>query len=90
MPRMRTTDFDLTKLLSGPFYCTGCAERVCDAMLGAEGVESASCDLAGGTLTVTYDESALGASELEALVRRLGLEASERVKHAAYRLTGLD
>jgi copper chaperone CopZ len=85
-----TQTFDLTKLLSGPYYCSGCAGRVCEGVTELRGAQSAECDLEGGTLTITYDPAEVSPAELEAALARLALEAEGRVAHAAYRITGLD
>lgn len=90
MSELVTHTFDLTKLLSGPYYCSGCAARVCGQAEEVSGVASARCDLEAGGLTVTYDPSSIKRAELQALIERLALEASDRVSHAAYRVTGLD
>ena len=85
-----TQEFDLTKLLSGPYYCVGCAGRVCRDIAALSGVVDSACDVEAGTLTVTYRPRELHARDLETAVRRLALEATDSVGHAAYRLTGLD
>lgn len=90
MPEFLTRIFDLTKLLSGPYYCTGCAGRVCAAAESVEGVLSAVCDLEAGSLEVAYDPSTIAERDLQKVVERLALEAADRVAHAAYRVTGLD
>lgn len=90
MAGQRIHVFDLTKLLSGTHYCTGCAERVCGAAAALDGVLAAECDMDAGTLEVTHDPRSLSARDLEAAVRRIAVEASDGVRHAAYRLTGLD
>jgi copper chaperone CopZ len=86
----RSHTFDLTALLPGDYYCGGCAERVCASVVGIEGVASASCDLEEGVLVVEYLPRTIGLAELEARVRRLALEETDSIGHAAYRLTGLD
>ena len=90
MSELTTRIFDLTKSLTGTYYCTGCAGRVCDGIESLEGVASADCDLEAGTLAVTYDHGAISHRDLERAVERLALEAADRVGHAAYRITGLD
>lgn len=90
MARLLTHTFDLTKLLSGPYYCSGCAARVCQGVEALPGVSASRCDLESGTLEVDYDPADVSLAELESVVERLSLEAAERVAHAAYRVTGLD
>lgn len=82
--------FDLTKLLTGTYYCTGCAGRVCEGAEALEGVASAACNLEEGKLEVSFDPGVISLHELESSVARLALEAADRVGHAAYRITGLD
>lgn len=90
MPGPVTQNFDLTKLLTGPYYCSGCAGRICEEARGLEGVSEATCDLEAGSLAVTYDPSVVRERDLEIAVRKLALAAEDRVAHAAYRVTGLD
>ncbi|MHB8762276.1 MAG: heavy-metal-associated domain-containing protein [Coriobacteriia bacterium] len=90
MFRPLTHTFDLTKLLQGPYYCSGCAARVCERITAHRGVSASQCDLDGGTLSVTFDPSEIGLRDLESLVQHAALEAEDRVSHSAYRVTGLD
>lgn len=90
MSNLREHAFELRGLLSGQYYCIGCAGRVCDAITLVDGVTDASCDLDVGVLSVTFEPHVIPLHELEALVVRLALEEGGRVGHAAYRLTGLD
>lgn len=90
MSQPTTRTFDLTKLLTGPYYCSGCAGRVCDAVEALEGVTVAVCNLEEGKLDVTYDHGVISHRDLEGAVERLALEAADRAAHAAYRITGLD
>lgn len=90
MSHSRSHIFDLPALLPGDYYCGGCAERVCGAVVEIDGVVSASCDLEEGVLTIEYLPRTVGLGDLEARVRRLALEETNSVGHAAYRLTGLD
>lgn len=90
MAEPRTHELDLKKLLPGPHYCSACARRVCEAVAGLDGVAAAGCDLESGTLTITRYGRGLSAEALAAKVRRIALEETGRVAHAAYRVTGLD
>jgi copper chaperone CopZ len=87
---VRERTFDLKALLPGDYYCTGCAERVCDALGAVAGVQQVSCDLAEGAISVSFEPQVLAPRELEAALSRLALEATDRVGHAAFRITGLD
>lgn len=85
-----THEYDLTSLLPGPRYCSSCGERVCTAIAEVDGVIEATCDAELGALTVTRDPKQLSRGDLDGLVHRIALEATDSVAHAAYRLTGLD
>lgn len=88
-PTARET-FQLQALLPAPYYCLGCASRVCDAVRGVAGVTEAHCAAEEGALDVTYDPLAIDAEELAARVRELALSVTGAVGHAVFRLTGLD
>jgi len=83
-------EFDLPSLLPATYYCTDCAERLCEAARGIEGVSGTNCSKESGRLTVFYDPRLIEETVLEREVVRLGLEVVGAVEHAAYRLTGLD
>lgn len=87
---MTTRSFDLTRLLPGPRYCAGCAQRVCEVLSREPGVLEARCDPEEGALTVTYDRRRLASGSAEEMVRRLALDEAGAVGHAVYRLEGLD
>lgn len=82
--------FQLQALLPAPYYCVGCASRVCDAVRGIAGVTDAVCAAEEGALAVTYDPLAIDAGELAVRVRDLALSVTGAVGHAVFRLTGLD
>lgn len=82
--------FTLAELLQAPYYCSGCAVRVCEGVRLLPGVLAAECDLEAGTLAVTYERELLPQGELAEAVRLQALEASHRAAHATYRVTGLD
>lgn len=90
MSEPRTHEFDLVAMVPGPRYCTGCAERVCARTAELDGVEHSTCDPEAGMLTVTYLPGEVSVHVLEEQIRRLALEETDSVGHAAYRLTGLD
>jgi copper chaperone CopZ len=90
VPDLTTRSFDLTRLLPGPRYCAGCAERVCQRLAQVPGIIDARCDLEYGSLAVTYDPAALASGPLEELVQRLALDEAGGAGHAVYRLEGLD
>ena len=71
-------------------HCARCAEKLRCAVESIEGVESAELDTRGAQLTVVHDTARLTESGIEAEVERLGLELSETVAHAAWRIIGLD
>jgi copper chaperone CopZ len=90
MPHLTTRSFDLTRLLPGPRYCAGCAERVCRRLAQMPGIIETRCDPEDGSLTVTHDPASLASGPLEELVERLALDEAGAAGHAVYRLEGLD
>ncbi len=90
MPHTASETFQLQALLPAPYYCVGCASRVCDAVRSVAGVTEAVCAADEGALDVTYDPLALSAEELAERVRELALSITGAVGHAVYRLSGLD
>jgi len=82
--------YDLGGLLPGTYYCTECAARVCEGVVGLPGVRAADCDVEAGSLTVTYDPHTVGEHDLTAAITRVAVESTDRVGHAAYRVVGLD
>lgn len=90
MAGSRSHEIDLIDLLPGTHYCAACAERVCSRIAELDGVKIAECDLEEGKLTVTRLGRRLSAEAFESAVRRIALEETDSVAHAAYRLTGLD
>lgn len=90
MPTHMTDIFELQALLPSPYYCLGCAERVCGAITKVPGVIASTCTPAEGELSVTYDPAVVTGGELSERIRALALEISGGVGHAMYRLTGLD
>lgn len=82
--------FQMQALLPAPYYCVGCAGRVCDRVGAIGGVIEATCMPEAGALEVTYDPLAISAEELAARVQELALLVTGAVGHAVYRLSGLD
>jgi hypothetical protein len=48
------------------------------------------CDAGGGTVRVEFDPARVTESDLSVAMGRLGLELGQSVRHAAWRVTGLD
>lgn len=90
MHEASTDIFKLSELLEAPYYCSGCAMRVCEGARVLPGVRSAECDLEAGTLAVVYERDLLPERELAEQIRLLALAQAHRTEHAAYRVTGLD
>ncbi|MBN2405092.1 MAG: hypothetical protein JXE06_05880 [Coriobacteriia bacterium] len=90
MANAESRDFDLPALLPAEFYCLDCAEKLCGAARGIEGVLRSSCDKESGVLTVSFNPGRIDASALEKEIVRLGMNVVGAVGHAAYRLEGLD
>jgi len=87
---VNTEELDLTRILPGSRYCTGCAERVCERVRAIPGVTASRCDVVSGVLSIDHDIRELPARRLAEGVRRIALEEADAVVHAAYRLEGLD
>lgn len=90
MPTHTTDIFELQALLPSPYYCLGCAERVCGAISKVSGVMNSRCTPEEGELEITYDPAVVTGGELAERIRALALEVTGAVGHAMYRLTGLD
>lgn len=82
--------FDLPQHGAAGVRCAGCAERVCDALRDVPGVGRVECDAVGTSVRVEYDPERLGEADLSIEMDRFGLELAENVRHAAWRVTGLD
>jgi copper chaperone CopZ len=75
---------------SSPVRCAACANRACEAIGQVPGVSKIECDAAGGSVRVEFDESRVAEADLAAEMDRFGLELASSVRHAAWRVTGLD
>lgn len=85
-----TVDLKIPALTGAQIRCGGCASRLCASLAELEGVSSAECDGAAGTVTVCWDTDV---TSLDAIERRLlgtSHELAEGYGHIGYRLTGLD
>ncbi len=56
--------------------CQGCVRSVTRKLSGVAGVSAVSVDLAAGSATVGYDESAAKVDDLIAAVEQIGFHAS--------------
>ncbi len=70
--------------------CLGCAQRVCEALQDVPGVMRVDCDPTGGAVRIDYDDERISEGELTEDLDRFGYDLSTAVRHAAWRITGLD
>ncbi len=70
--------------------CLGCAQRVCEALQDVPGVMRVDCDPTGGGVRIDYDDDRITERELTDDLDRFGYDLSTAVRHAAWRITGLD
>ena len=82
--------FDLPRDESSRLRCTACANRACEALRERVGVMRIDCDIPASAVRVEFDPSAVSERELAAQMERFGLELARSVRHAAWRVTGLD
>ncbi len=82
--------FEIPTQAESPVRCLGCAERVCQAMQDVPGVMRVECDPNGGAVRVDYDDERITESELAEDLDRFGYDLSSAIRHAAWRITGLD
>lgn len=91
MSEQATATFALPHVREGSgVKCERCAERACDSLQGVPGVERVECDSASESVRVHFDPARVSEADLSALLAAYGLELSEAVRHAAWRITGLD
>lgn len=82
--------FEIPAHVDSSIRCLGCAERVCQALQEVPGVMRVECDPAGGAVRVDYDDDRITEGELAGDLDRFGYDLSSAVRHAAWRITGLD
>ena len=82
--------FDSPGSVSSPLRCTACANRACEALGDVPGVAKVDCDASGATVRIEFDPARVSEADLTIEMERFGLELSESVRHAAWRITGLD
>ena len=72
--------------------CPSCAEKIEKIVSGMEAVESAAVNFTGGKLTVRFDESAIGTSEIEDRIQKLGYQTGKPAGQACdkFFVEGLD
>lgn len=85
-----TASFDYPTTTSLPMKCAACSERACAAMQKVPGVFHVDCNATGGTVVIEFDASRLSESDLLIEMERFGLEHAETIRHAAWRVIGLD
>lgn len=82
--------FEVPSAQAAPVRCAACANRACEALGGVPGVARVDCDAAGATVRVEFDPGRVSESDLVTEMERFGLELSDTIHHAAWRVTGLD
>lgn len=90
MTERTTATFELPSAPVSTMRCTACANRACEALVDVPGVMRVDCDSAGTSVSVEYDPGRVSESDLVAEMERFGLSFAEAVRHAAWRVTGLD
>jgi Cu+-exporting ATPase len=63
--------------------CAACSSRIARGLGKLDGVETANVSLASARATVIYDDTALGADDLEAVITKLGYSVPELEDRAA-------
>jgi copper chaperone CopZ len=82
--------FEIPGSAESAVRCLGCAERVCQALQEVPGVMRVECDPSGGAVRVDYDDERITEGELSEDLDRFGYDLSSAVRHAAWRIMGLD
>ncbi len=59
-------------------------------MQDVPGVMRVECDPSGGAVRIDYDDERISEGELAEDLDRFGYDLSSAVRHAAWRITGLD
>lgn len=90
MSEHATAVFDLPQHEASPVRCVACANRACSALGGVPGVARVECDPLGASVKVEFDPGRVTQDDLVSQMDRFGLELAEVVRHAAWRVTGLD
>lgn len=86
-----TATFELPAApIGGSVRCERCAERVCTSLDEVPGVVRVDCDPSGSSVSVEFDPVRVSESEIAALLRGFGLELASSMRHAAWRIVGLD
>ena len=88
---METKTLDIPIAL--PDYYNGCElciERLKEALLGMDGMQSVEVDEASSTLLVTFDTGYTSLERIEEQARQIGVEITRRYTHEVLTLTGLD
>ena len=90
MTNRAVATFDLPGDESSRLRCTACANRACEALGDLVGVIKIDCDIPASAVRVEFDTTVVSEPELAAQMERFGLELARSVRHAAWRVTGLD
>ncbi len=85
-----TATFELPSVQPGTLRCASCANRACEALGRVPGVAKVDCDVSGAAVRVEFDPARVSEAALAREMEGLGLEFADSVRHAAWRITGLD
>jgi copper chaperone CopZ len=85
-----TATFDLPGVQVSRVRCTACANRVCETLGTLPGVMRVDCDTVGGAVRVEFDPARITEADLAVETERFGLELADTLRHATWRVTGLD
>lgn len=82
--------FDVPGAVPSALRCTACSNRACTLLGELPGVARVDCGATGGEIRVEFDPGRITEADLAVEMERFGLELAEAVRHAAWRVTGLD
>lgn len=90
MSENATAIFEMPSPPESPVRCMACVTRACETIGQFPGVAHVECDAASSALRIEFDAGRVTEADLSAEMERFGLELAESVRHAAWRVTGLD
>lgn len=85
-----TATFELPGAAPSAVKCTACSNRACQLLGAVPGVARVDCGSVGSQIRVEFDPERVTEEDLAVEMERFGLELAASVRHAAWRVTGLD
>lgn len=82
--------FDIPAPQVSRVRCMECAGKACETLKTVPGVAKVDCDAGASSVRVEFDPSRVTEADLAAELDRFGMHLAESVRHAAWRVTGLD